>query len=86
MKTLVTSFVAAVVFGMTAYAHHSFAGTYNLKTASQDRRKVHSASVPESAFIRQRQGARRNGPMQEWSIEWSGLPQLAGAGITASTI
>lgn len=85
-KLFVVTLVAALLCGMTAYAHHSFAGTYDLKKQVKLEGKLirvlwrnpHSfvhVAAPDST-----------GAMQQWSVEWSGLPYLAGAGITSNTL
>lgn len=89
MKTrfLVLVATAAVLLGsFTAYAHHSFAGTYDLKKQI----KIEGTLIriqwrnPHS-FVHVK-APDQTGAMQEWSIEWSGLPQLVRSGVAANTI
>jgi hypothetical protein len=89
MKTrfLVLGVIAAGLLGsLTASAHHSFAGTYDLKKQI----KIEGTLIriqwrnPHS-FVHVK-APDTSGTMQEWSIEWSGLPQLVGTGVTANTI
>lgn len=86
MRCFIVAVVAAVLSSMTAYAHHSFAGTYDLKRQI----KIEGTLIriqwrnPHS-FVHVK-GADESGAIHEWSIEWSGLPQLAGTGVTTSTI
>lgn len=88
MKTrvLVVALAAALLSGMTASAHHSFAGTYDVKKQI----KIEGTLIriqwrnPHS-FVHVK-APDETGTMQEWSVEWTGLPQLAGTGVTTNTI
>lgn len=86
IRFFVAALIAALMGGMTAQAHHSFAGTYDLKRQI----KIEGTLIriqwrnPHS-FVHVK-APDPSGAMQEWSIEWSGLPQLSGSGVTTSTI
>lgn len=85
-RFFVSALIAALMSGITAQAHHSFAGTYDLKKQI----KIEGTLIriqwrnPHS-FVHVK-APDETGAVHEWSIEWSGLPQLAGTGVTTSTI
>jgi hypothetical protein len=71
---------------MTVSAHHSFAGTYDLKkTIKVEGTLIRIQWRNPHSFVHVK-GLDEAGTMQEWAVEWSGLPQLAGDGVTKSTI
>ena len=86
MRSVVLTAAIVVVSGLGIQAHHSFAGTYDLKRQV----KIEGALIrvqfrnPHS-FVTVK-APDETGAMQDWSIEWSGLPQLAGDGVSAKTI
>jgi hypothetical protein len=88
MKTRIlgVALAAAWLSGITASAHHSFTGTYDVKKQI----KIEGTLIriqwrnPHS-FVHVK-APDATGTMQEWSVEWSGLPQLAGTGVTTNTI
>ena len=81
-KTVVFVLAGAFLFAMTAYAHHSFAGTYDLSTQVKIEGKMvqflfrnpHSFVHIESA------------DGQRWAIEWAGGAQLSGNSIDRNTL
>ena len=81
-------FVLAAVFmsGVAAYAHHSYAATYDVgkevklegKLIQFVLRNPHSyvtISAPDT-----------KGAVQRWSVEWAGTSQLANRGITQESL
>ena len=77
---------AVLVFGMTAYAHHSIAATYDGtkeikltgKIVEFDFRNPHAfvhIEVPDA-----------KGVVQRWAIEWGGASSLGGQGVTRTTL
>jgi hypothetical protein len=85
-KTLVLVVVATLLCGLTAYAHHSFAGTYDLKKQVRIEGKLIRLLWRNPHSFVHVEAPDETGKMQQWSVEWTGLPQLAGAGITSSTL
>ena len=81
-KTVVLILAGAFLFGMTVYAHHSFASTYDLNTQVKVEGKLVQFLFrnPHSfVHIEDASGER-------WSIEWAGGGQLAGNGIDRNTL
>jgi hypothetical protein len=70
----------------TAQAHHSFAGTYDVKKTVTIEGTLVGVQLRNPHSFVQIETRDANGQTQTWAAEWSGLPQLAGAGITAHTL
>lgn len=85
-RILVASLFAILLCGMTAYAHHSFAGTYDLKKQIKIEGKLLRVQWRNPHSFVHVTAPDATGAMQQWSVEWSGLPYLAGAGITSTTL
>jgi hypothetical protein len=76
----------ALLPGMTAYAHHSQAAQYD--TSQQV--KIEGTLVQfqlrnPHAFV-QIEAPDENGKLVRWSIEWGGVGQLNGQGVTRTTL
>ena len=85
MKHLLAILVALGV-AAPVVAHHSLGATYDgTKELTLDGKIVQLLFRNPHSFITVK-APDETGAVHEWSIEWSGLPQLAGAGISASTI
>lgn len=85
-RFFVSALIAALMGGITAQAHHSFAGTYDLKkqiTIEGTLIRIQWRNPHSFVHVK---APDETGAVHEWSIEWSGLPQLAGTGVTTSTI
>ena len=82
IKAAVLVLAAALLFGTTAYAHHSFAGTYDLSQQVKVEGKLVQFLFrnPHSfVHIEDAEG-------QRWAIEWAGGAQLAGSSIDRNTL
>ena len=86
IKLFVVALMAFLLPGLTARAHHSFAGTYDLKRQVKIEGTLIRVQFRNPHSFITVKAPDETGAVHEWSIEWSGLPQLAGAGISASTI
>src|SRR5262245_35233805 len=86
-RNLMLLAVAGVmIFGMTAYAHHSIGATYDCteevklvgKIVQFDFRNPHAfvhVEAPDTA-----------GKMQRWAVEWGGAGALGSQGVTRNTL
>jgi hypothetical protein len=83
---IVFVFASVLIFGMTAYAHHSIGATYDAtkevklvgKIVQFDFRNPHAfvhVEAPDAA-----------GKMQRWAVEWGGAGALGGQGVTRTTL
>ena len=71
---------------VTAYAHHSFASTYDeSKKITVEGKLVQFLFRNPHSFVHVL-APDEDGTMQRWAIEWGGNGQLARAGITAVTL
>jgi Family of unknown function (DUF6152) len=85
-RLLVVLTIAVVGAGMTVRAHHSFAATYHEdKTVNIEGRLVQFLFRNPHSFVHV-EAPDENGETQRWAVEWAGVGQLAGAGITRETL
>ena len=70
----------------TAYAHHSFAGTYILDQRATIEGTLVSFVIqnPHSFVTVDVKGA--DGKIRTWAVEWGGVTQLTQTGVTAATL
>jgi hypothetical protein len=86
IKLFVLALAASTLSGLAVEAHHSFAGTYDLKRQIKVEGTLLRVQFRNPHSFVTVKGPDDTGAMHEWSIEWSGLPALAGAGVTSKTI
>ena len=86
IRTFVVAAAAVLLLAAAAQAHHSFAGTYDLKKEVSISGTLIGIQLRNPHSFVQVESKDANGQMQIWAVEWTGLPQLAGAGITAHTL
>ncbi len=79
--------LAVSLSGGAAYAHHSFAGTYdaNAKLVTVKGEIVQFLFRNPHSFIHI-MGPDANGEMQRWTLEWGGGGQIQRMGITRETL
>jgi hypothetical protein len=88
MKTrlLVLTIMTLLVFGVTAYAHHSFAGSYiEDKTVTIEGKVVQFDIRNPHSFINI-EVVGKDGKTSRWGGEWGGVTQLSEGGITKFTL
>lgn len=85
-KMFVLALVGAFLFGMTAYAHHSFGGTYELKKEIKIEGKLVQFLFRNPHSFVHVEVKDESGTPQRWAVEWAGGGQLDGAGITRTTL
>ena len=85
-KMFVLVLVAAFLFGTTAYAHHSFGGTYELKKEIKIEGKLVQFLFRNPHSFVHIEAPDANGKMQRWAVEWAGGGQLAGQGMNRTTL
>lgn len=77
---------ALLLAGSAAYAHHSFAATYDTgKQVKLEGKLVQFVYRNPHSFV-SIQAPDQNGEQQRWAIEWGGSGQLALAGVTRETL
>jgi hypothetical protein len=88
MKARAFLFILVVMMFSTAaaYAHHSFAATYDQSKTVQIEGKVAQFLIRSPHSFLHVLAKDENGQMQRWAIEWQGAAQLVDAGITKDTL
>ena len=85
-RFLVAVTIAIMGAGVAARAHHSFAATYHEdRTVTIQGKLVQFLFRNPHSFVHV-EAPDENGVMVRWAVEWAGLGQLAGAGITRETL
>ena len=87
MRRAIFFVMAAVLLaGSAAYAHHSFAATYDTgKQVKLEGKLLQFVYRNPHSFV-SIQAPDQNGVQQRWAIEWGGSGQLALAGVTRETL
>ena len=87
-RNLFAVIMAAVVLmsGITAYAHHSFAATYDESKKVQIEGKLVTYTFRNPHSFVHVMAPDSNGVMQRWIVEWGGAGQLDGQGITRDSL
>ena len=85
-RLLVVLTIAVMAAGITTRAHHSFAATYHEdQTVKIEGKLVQFLFRNPHSFVHV-EAPDEKGEMQRWAVEWAGIGQLAGAGITRETL
>lgn len=87
VRAMLLAIVVACCSGGAAYAHHSFAGTYDAtaKPITVKGEIVQFLFRNPHSFIHIL-GPDANGEMQRWTLEWGGGGQIQRMGITRETL
>jgi hypothetical protein len=77
---------AALLAGTAAYAHHSYAATYDQQNEVKlDGKLVQFVYRNPHSFVHV-QAPDASGVQQRWAVEWAGTGQLAEAGVQRDTL
>ena len=77
---------AALLAGTAAYAHHSYAATYDVANEiTLDGKLVQFVYRNPHSFVHV-QAADPKGAQHRWAVEWAGTGQLAEAGVQRDTL
>jgi hypothetical protein len=77
---------AMLLAGVAAYAHHSYAATYDTSKEVKVSGKLMQFSFKNPHSYVTVQAADAKGAMQRWSVEWAGTSQLSNSGVTQETL
>jgi hypothetical protein len=77
---------AMLLAGVAAYAHHSYAATYDTSKEVKVAGKLMQFSFKNPHSYVTVQAADAKGTMQRWSVEWAGTSQLSNSGVTQETL
>jgi len=78
--------VAALLCGTAAYAHHSFAATYNTKAEIKIEGKLMQFVFRNPHSFVNIEASDSKGAVQRWSVEWSGAAALSNQGLSQQTL
>jgi hypothetical protein len=87
-RVLLAAAVALAMFitGTAAYAHHSYAATYDVtREVKLEGKLVQFVYRNPHSFVHV-MAADDNGVQQRWAVEWSGTTQLGAAGVNRETL
>jgi len=85
-KHILLIIAATLLISTAAYAHHSYAATYDTtKEVKLEGKLVQFELRNPHAFVTIK-AKDKEGVMQRWAVEWAGVSQLAGAGIKQDTL
>src|SRR5436190_7127814 len=77
---------AMLLAGVAAYAHHSYAATYDTSKEVKVTGRLMQFSFKNPHSYVTVQAADAKGTVQRWSVEWAGTSQLSTAGVTQETL
>jgi hypothetical protein len=85
-RFLVLMFVAASISGVTAYAHHSFAGTYMESQIVTLEGTVAEFNIRNPHSFISIEVTDKDGKTSRWGGEWGGVTQLSQGGVNRFTL
>ena len=87
MRRLLLFVVAAMLLtAAAAYAHHSYAATYDVGKEVKLEGKLISFQYKNPHSYVTIQAPDAKGVVQRWSVEWAGTSQLSNRGITQESL
>ena len=78
--------VAALMSGVAAYAHHSFAGTYQEGKLVRIEGKIVEFNIRNPHSFITIEVKDKEGKTTRWGGEWGGVTQLSQGGVTRFTL
>jgi hypothetical protein len=85
-KLILLATAAAMLAGMTAYAHHSIGATYDAKKEIKLEGKLVQFLYRNPHSFVHIEAPDPEGKMQRWAVEWGGAAALGGQGVTRTTL
>ena len=85
-KVILLALAAILISGLTAYAHHSFAATYDQNKEVKIEGKIAQFLIRSPHSFVHVLAPDETGTMQRWAIEWQGAAQLIDSGVTKDTL
>ena len=86
MRRVLFSAAAMLIACTAAYAHHSYAATYDVtKEVKLEGKLVQFVYRNPHSFVHV-MAADDKGVLQRWAVEWSGTTQLGAAGVNRETL
>ena len=86
MRRILFGAVVATLAATAAYAHHSYAATYDVtREITIDGKIVQFVYRNPHSFVHVT-AKGENGESERWAVEWSGTTQLGNSGVTKETL
>jgi hypothetical protein len=85
-RLFVLMIVAALMSGVAAYAHHSFAGTYIEDKTVKLEGTVAEFNIRNPHSFISIEVTDKDGKVTRWGGEWGGVTQLSQGGVTRFTL
>lgn len=85
-KVVLLALAGACLFGITASAHHSFNAVYDVSREVTIEGKLVQFLYRNPHSWVHVEVAAPGGELQRWAVEWGGSGQLAGQGVTRTTL
>jgi hypothetical protein len=86
MRTILFLVVAAATVIGSAYAHHSYGATYDVKKEVKLEGKLLQFVYRNPHAYVHMQAKDANGVEQRWAVEWAGTAQLSSAGVNKESL
>jgi hypothetical protein len=86
MRKVVFLVVAAAIAVGSAYAHHSYGATYDVKKEVKLEGKLLQFVYRNPHAYVHMQAKDANGVEQRWAVEWAGTAQLSSAGVNKESL
>jgi hypothetical protein len=85
-KVLFLFVAAAAIVAGSAYAHHSYGATYDVKKEVKLEGKLLQFVYRNPHAYVHMQAKDANGVEQRWAVEWAGTAQLSSAGVNKESL
>ena len=85
-KVLFLFVAAAIAAGSSAYAHHSYGATYDVKKEVKLEGKLLQFVYRNPHAYVHMQAKDDKGVLQRWAVEWAGTAQLSSAGVNKESL
>ena len=85
-KVFLLVMAALLLASVAAYAHHSYAATYDTSKEVKLAGKLLQFSFKNPHSYVTVQAPDAKGAMQRWAVEWAGTSQLSSRGVTQDTL
>ena len=85
-KVLFLFVAAAIAAGSSAYAHHSYGATYDVKKEVKLEGKLLQFVYRNPHAYVHMQAKDDKGVLQRWAVEWAGTAQLSTAGVNKESL
>ena len=85
-KLVTLTILVTLAFGASAYAHHSFAGTYIEDKTVTIEGKVAEFNIRNPHSFISIEVTGKDGKVTRWGCEWGGVTQLSEGGVTRFTL